>query len=140
MNPLKLRDRWGYSETTKNCWIKCWASISEKTKTTHKFGSRNSTLGETKLIFCSMGKKAKKWGQLVDKIKKKYYLILMVSISLKILIYIANTEGKRLVYISCNNDKCFLVLSVYMFVMFYFSFLQKLENKRLKKSQLTKIL
>ena len=71
MNPLKLRDRWGYSEKTKNCWIKCWASISEKTKTAHKFGSRNSTLGETKLIFCSTGKKAKKWGQLVDKIKKK---------------------------------------------------------------------
>ena len=81
MNPLKLRDRWGYSETTQNCWIKCWASISEKAKTTQKFGFRNSALGETKLIFCSTGKKAKKMGSIGRQNNKKiYYLILVVSI------------------------------------------------------------
>ena len=39
-----------------------------------------------------------------------------------------------------NNGKCFLVLVIYMFVMFYFFVLQKAENNRLKKSQLDKIL
>ena len=34
----------------------------------------------------------------------------------------------------CNNDKCFLVLVIYMFVMFYFFFLQRAENYRLKKA------
>ena len=51
MNPLKLRDQSGYSETIKNDCIRLCASISEETKTAHKISSRNSTLGETKLIF-----------------------------------------------------------------------------------------
>ena len=45
MNPLKLKDQWGYSETGKN---EC-ASISYETKTAHKISSRNSALGKTKV-------------------------------------------------------------------------------------------
>ena len=50
MNPLKLRDQWGYSETSENGWIRLCSSISWETKTAHKISPRNSTLGETKLI------------------------------------------------------------------------------------------
>ena len=39
-----------------------------------------------------------------------------------------------------NNDKCFLVLVIYMFVMFSFFFLEEAENDRLQKSQLANIL
>ena len=51
MNPLNLRDQWGYSETSKNGSIRLCASVSWETKTAHKISSRNNTLGETKLIF-----------------------------------------------------------------------------------------
>ena len=33
-----------------------------------------------------------------------------------------------------NNDKCFLVLVIYMFVMFCSFFLQKAQKNRLKKA------
>ena len=59
MNPLKLRDQWGYSEASKNGWIRLCASISQETNSAHKISSRNSTLDETKLIFLIMGKTAK---------------------------------------------------------------------------------
>ena len=59
---MKLRDQWGYSETSENGWIRFCASISYETKTAHKISARISTLGETKLTFCSMGKTAKKIG------------------------------------------------------------------------------
>ena len=39
-----------------------------------------------------------------------------------------------------NNDKCFLVLVTYMFVIFYFFFLQKAKNTRFRKGQLANIL
>ena len=39
-----------------------------------------------------------------------------------------------------NNDKCFLVLVIYMIVMFYFFFIQKAEIKRFKKIHLAKIM
>ena len=42
MNPLKLREHWGYSETNKTGWIRLCAS---ETKTGHKISSRKSTLG-----------------------------------------------------------------------------------------------
>ena len=32
-----------------------------------------------------------------------------------------------------NNDKCFLVLVIYVFVMLHSFFLQKVENNKLKK-------
>ena len=35
MNPLRLRDQRGYSETSKNGWIRLRASISQETKTAH---------------------------------------------------------------------------------------------------------
>ena len=60
MNPLKLKDQWGYSETSKNGWIILLASIAYETKAAQKISSRNSTLGKTKLIFWSTGKKANK--------------------------------------------------------------------------------
>ena len=37
-----------------------------------------------------------------------------------------------------NNDKCFLVLAICIFVTFYFFFLQKVENNRLKKNSWSK--
>ena len=60
MNPLKLRDKWGYSETSKSDWIRLFVSISYETKTSHKISSRNSTLGKTKLIFLALGKDSEK--------------------------------------------------------------------------------
>ena len=60
MNPLKLRDQWGYSEKNKNGWIRLHASISYETKTAQKLSSRNSELHETKLIILVHGKDSKK--------------------------------------------------------------------------------
>ena len=60
MNPLKLRDPWGYSKTSKNGWIRLCASISSEVKTAHKISSRNSTLGETNLSFLVCGQDIKK--------------------------------------------------------------------------------
>ena len=37
------------------------------------------------------------------------------------------------------NNKCFLVLVIYMFVMFYFFLIQKAENNRLKKASWPKL-
>ena len=51
MNPVKLRDQLGYSQTSKNDWIRLCASISLETKPAHNISFRNSALGETKLIF-----------------------------------------------------------------------------------------
>ena len=47
-------------------------------------------------------------------------------------------NAKCIVYY--NNDKCFLVLVIYVFLMFHSFFLQKVENNKLKKSQFPKIL
>ena len=73
---MKLRDQWGYSETYKTGWIRFWASISEETETGYKISSRNSTLGETKLIFLvyeydskKKKKKKRKKDQSVGKMK-----------------------------------------------------------------------
>ena len=60
MNSLKLRDQWDYSETSKNSWIRLWASILQETKAAHKNSSRNSTLGETKLICLVYGQDSEK--------------------------------------------------------------------------------
>ena len=51
MEPLKLRDQWGYFETGNNSSIRLHGSISYEIKTTHKISPRNSTWGETKLIY-----------------------------------------------------------------------------------------
>ena len=50
----------------------------------------------------------------------------------------ANTgeNGQCIVYY--NNDKCFLVLVIYMVVMFNLFFIQKAENNKLKKTRLAK--
>ena len=56
MNPLKLRDQWGYSERSKSGCIRSCTSIFSETKTAHKISSRNITLDETKLIFLVAGK------------------------------------------------------------------------------------
>ena len=32
MNPLKLRHQWGYSETSKNGWIRCGLQFLKKQK------------------------------------------------------------------------------------------------------------
>ena len=60
MNPLKLKDQWGYSETGKNDWIRLCSSISEETKIAHKISSRNSALGKTKLISLVYGQGSQK--------------------------------------------------------------------------------
>ena len=55
---------------------------------------------------------------------------------LEIIFCIANTEEKTQFIICYNNDKCFLVLIVYInFVMFYFFyFFQKAGNNRFLKN------
>ena len=116
MNPLKLRDQWGYYETNKNAWIRLRASVSEETKTAHKISSRNSTL-----------------------VHYQFYLILTVSIFQKKNYFAKQTQKKNAkCIIFYNNDKCFLVLVINMF-MFWIK--KKWNNKeRLKKSQLAKFL
>ena len=60
MNPLKLRDQWGYSEANKNGWIRlCDSALG--TKTGHKISSKNGTLGATKLGFLVYGKGSEKY-------------------------------------------------------------------------------
>ena len=48
LNPLKLRDQWGYSEASKIAWIGLCDSISQETKTAHKISSSKDRLDETK--------------------------------------------------------------------------------------------
>ena len=60
MEPLKLRDQWGYFETGNNSSIRLHGSISYEIKTTHKISPRNSTWGETKLIYLVYRQDSKK--------------------------------------------------------------------------------
>ena len=65
MDPLKLRDQWGYFQTGNNSWIRLHGLISYEIKTTHKISPRNSTWGETKLIMFGLpARKRKKVGSI----------------------------------------------------------------------------
>ena len=54
-----------------------------------------------------------------------------------VLFCIANTEEKCKYIIYYKNHKCFLVLVIYMFVMFYFFFLQKAKKSYLRSLYIT---
>ena len=64
MNPLKLRDQWGYSETSKNGWIRLRAS---ETKTAQKISSRNIRWNQ--VSFFGLRERQRKKQESVGKIK-----------------------------------------------------------------------